>query len=99
MELGLKGRGALVGGASRGLGRAVAEGLAAEGCRLMLWSRSASSLERAGKELNERHSSEVHVVAADARDPGAAAAVAAAAAAALGSVDVLVLNAGGPPPV
>ena len=51
MDLGLNGRGALVGGASAGLGRACAERLAAEGCRLALWSRGGEALERAALAL------------------------------------------------
>ncbi len=97
MDTGLDGRAAVVGGGSRGLGRAAAEALAAEGCRMLLWSRDPASLERARAEIAERHGVEVHVAAADARDPGAAAAVVAAAEEALGAVDICVLNSGGPP--
>ena len=97
MELGLAGRGALIGGASKGLGRAVAEGLAAEGCRVVLWSRGGEALESAAAEIRAAHGAEVHTVGADATDPDAAPTVAAAATEALGAVDVLVLNAGGPP--
>ena len=98
MELGLKGRAALVGGGSAGLGRASAERLAAEGCRLALWSRGGEALERAADEIRRTHSVEVTTVAGDAADPATAALVAAAAEKALGSVDIVVLNAGGPPP-
>jgi 3-oxoacyl-[acyl-carrier protein] reductase len=99
METGLKGRAALVGGASRGLGRAAAEALAAEGCRLMLWSRGGDALDQTAQAIREAHGVEVHTVGADAADPEAPEAVALAAQAALGRIDVLVLNAGGPPPV
>src|SRR5437879_685582 len=71
MELGLAGRGALVGGASKGLGRAVAEGLAAEGCRVVLWSRGGEALEAAAAEIRAAHGAGVHTVGADARDPDA----------------------------
>jgi 3-oxoacyl-[acyl-carrier protein] reductase len=98
MELGLRDRLAVVGGATSGLGRASAEALAAEGCRLLLWSRSADALEAVAAELRETHGVDVHHVVADAADPAAAAAVADAAAA-LGTVDILVSNAGGPPTV
>lgn len=97
MDPGLLGRAAVVGGASSGLGAAIAEALAAEGCRLLLWSRSSERLEAAAGPLREH--TEVHLFAADASDPGAARAVAEAAASSLGHVDVLVLNAGGPPTV
>jgi 3-oxoacyl-[acyl-carrier protein] reductase len=98
VDLGLTGRAALVGGASSGLGRASAQRLAAEGCRLAIWSRGSEGLDRVAVELRE-HGAEVHVIVADATEPGAAETVAAAARAALGQVDVLVLNAGGPPTV
>ena len=99
MDLGLRDRGAVVGGASSGLGRASAEALAAEGCRLLLWSRRADVVRQLADELRAAHGVEVHAAAADASDPEAAAIIAGAALDALGSVDVLVLNAGGPPTV
>jgi 3-oxoacyl-[acyl-carrier protein] reductase len=99
MELGLKGRAAVVGGASSGLGAAVAEALAAEGCRLLLWSRSAERLEEVASRLRQAHGTELHTLAADATDPTAAATVADEATRRLGAVDIVVLNAGGPPPV
>jgi 3-oxoacyl-[acyl-carrier protein] reductase len=97
MDPGLRDRAAVVGGASSGLGAATAEALAAEGCRLLLWSRSRERLEAVAGSLRDR--TEVHVFAADASDPGCAAAVAEAAESSLGQVDILVLNAGGPPTV
>lgn len=96
MDLGLTGRTAVVGGATSGLGRASAEALAAEGCRLLIWSRDPERLARTADELRAAHGVDVTWVAADASQTDAAAAVAAAAEA-LGSVDILVLNAGGPP--
>jgi 3-oxoacyl-[acyl-carrier protein] reductase len=97
MDLGLRGRTALVGGASAGLGRACAERLAAEGCRLALWSRGGEALERAAAEIRQTHVVEVTTIAGDAADPATAARVAKEAVAALGQVDIVVLNAGGPP--
>jgi 3-oxoacyl-[acyl-carrier protein] reductase len=99
MDLGIEGRRALVGGASSGLGRAAAEALAAEGCRLAIWSRSRGRLEPVARELEARHGLPVTILTADAARPGSAAKIAEAALAALGGVDILVLNAGGPPPV
>lgn len=96
MELGLRGRLAVVGGGSSGLGRASAEALAAEGCDLLLWSRSADALAATARSLAESHGVRVEHVAADALDPTAAGVVAEAALA-LGPVDIVVLNAGGPP--
>src|SRR5450759_2498967 len=97
MDLGLNGRTALVGGASAGLGRACAERLAAEGCRLALWSRGGEALDRTAEEIRRSHSVDVVTISGDAADPSTAAAVAAAAEKALGRVDIVVLNAGGPP--
>jgi 3-oxoacyl-[acyl-carrier protein] reductase len=98
MDLGIRGRAALVGGASSGLGRASAERLAAEGCRLAIWSRGADGLAAVADEIRERHGVEVVSLVGDAAEPGTAGRIAAEATAALGRVDILVLNAGGPPP-
>ena len=98
MNLGLEGRRALVGGATSGLGAAVAEALAAEGCRLVLWARDESRLEVAAAGLRDRHGVDVDAVAADAADVSASDAVVAAATAG-GEVDIAILNSGGPPPV
>lgn len=89
---------AIVGGASAGLGAAIAEKLAATGHDLLLWSRSEERLAPIAATLRDRHGVAVHTFAADAADPGTAAAVAARAAEVLDTVDVCVLNAGGPPP-
>jgi len=99
LDLDIRGRRALVGGGSSGLGRAIAERLAAEGCSLAIWARNAGTLEAVAADLTARHDGPVHVIAADASDPGAAALVAARATELLGGVDILVLNAGGPPTV
>lgn len=99
MDLGIRGRRALVGGASSGLGRAVAERLAAEGCALVVTARRTELLEELATDLRGRHGVDVHVVTADLTDRAAPAIAAAAALEALGGVDILVLNAGGPAPV
>ena len=96
MDLGLRGRSALVGGASAGLGRATAERLAAEGCKLALWSRGGEALERAADEIRKLYSVVVVTIAGDARDPVTAAKVAWQAERSLGPIDIAVLNAGGP---
>lgn len=98
MDFGLRGRAVVVGGASSGLGAAVAEVLATEGCRLLLWSRSIERVETVAARLRDSYGAEVHTAAADATQPQCAAVVARAAQEALGEVDILVLNAGGPPP-
>jgi 3-oxoacyl-[acyl-carrier protein] reductase len=99
VDLGLRGKAALVGGASSGLGAAVAEALAAEGCRLLLWSRGGDRLEAAAAGLAERHGVEAHAVGADAADPDAPERVLRAVEQHLGAADIVVLNAGGPPTV
>jgi 3-oxoacyl-[acyl-carrier protein] reductase len=89
----------VVGGASSGLGAAIAETFARQGAHLLLWARDAARLGSTADRLRGLEpSSTVHVVTADAADPGAAAQVADAAHNLLGGADVLVLNAGGPPP-
>src|SRR5919106_3172341 len=98
MDLGLRGRRAVVGGATSGLGRASAEALAAEGCELLIWSRGEERLAATAAELRATHGVRVEHVAADAADPSAAALVADGAAS-FGAIDILVLNAGGPPTV
>jgi 3-oxoacyl-[acyl-carrier protein] reductase len=96
MDLGLRGRLAVVGGATSGLGRASAEALAAEGCDLLIWSRGADALAATADELRAAHGVRVEHVAADAAEPGAAATVADAAES-FGPIDILISNAGGPP--
>lgn len=98
MDLGLRGRTAVVGGASSGLGRASAQALAAEGCSLLLWSRSEEHLNPVAEQLRREHGTEVAVVAADATQAEAARRVVEAAARVFPQgVDILVSNAGGPP--
>ncbi|MGZ8475184.1 MAG: SDR family NAD(P)-dependent oxidoreductase, partial [Candidatus Limnocylindria bacterium] len=80
MDLGMRGKTAVVGGATSGLGRASADALAAEGCRLLIWSRNADALAATAAELTAAHGVEVDHVSADAGSPDAAATVADAAA-------------------
>lgn len=98
MDLELRGRTAVVGGATSGLGRASANALAAEGCRLLIWSRDEDRLSTTAREIRAAHGVDVAFVAADATSPEAAATVASAAEA-FGEIDVVVTNAGGPPTV
>ena len=97
MDLGLRGRVALVAAASRGLGRAIAEELAAEGATVVICARNADVLARARDEIASRTSAEVHPVAADVSTQEGTDTVVAEALARFGRVDVLVTNAGGPP--
>ena len=99
MDLGIRGRRAVVGGATSGLGRAIAERLAGEGCSLAISSRRAEPLREAATQLAARHGVPVTAVPDDFSDPEAAAALAERVVEVLGGVDILVLNAGGPPAV
>jgi 3-oxoacyl-[acyl-carrier protein] reductase len=98
VDLGLRNRVALVAAASRGLGRAIAEELAAEGAALVMCARDRHVLERARAEIAERTHVDVHVVVADVATREGTDSVVAEALARFGRVDVLVTNAGGPPP-
>lgn len=98
MDLGISGRRAVVGGASSGLGRAVAERLAAEGCDLLLWSRGVAALEATAADIRDRFRVAVWTQRADAADPASAERVAERALETLGAVDIAFLNAGGPVP-
>ena len=98
MDLGLHRRTAIVLGASRGLGRAIAASLAAEGANILLCSRSADTLASVAAELDSLGSGRIAFHAADLATPGAATAIHAAAEEQIGPVDILVNNGGGPPP-
>jgi NAD(P)-dependent dehydrogenase (short-subunit alcohol dehydrogenase family) len=90
----LAGKTALVTGASRGIGRAVAAGYAAAGARLALVARSADVLDEVRTEI-ESAGGRAMTIPCDVTDPAAVARMVDAAIAALGSVDILVNNAGG----
>src|SRR5690606_6609180 len=96
MDLGLKGRAALVTGASKGIGKAVARGLADEGVDLVLLARTASELEAAADEIVAATGVRVLAVPTDIRDREAVGAAVERAHAELGAIHILVNNAGGP---
>ena len=89
--MGLRGRAAVVTGASRGIGRAVAIALAAEGCRVLLCARDAEPLEAVVGELDGAGVA----MPVDVTAPAAADAIVAACQRAFGRLDVVVNNAGG----
>jgi 3-oxoacyl-[acyl-carrier protein] reductase len=93
MNLGIEGRTALVCAASKGLGKACAEALAAEGVNLVLTARTSEALEATAAELRTRYPVRITTAAGDiASDAGRAAALEACP-----TPDILINNAGGPP--
>ena len=94
MDLGIRGKRALVCASSKGLGLGCAEALAGEGVSLVMNARGAGALAEAAADIRARHGIEVTEVAADITAEEGRAKVLEAA----GDVDILVTNAGGPPP-
>jgi len=94
MDLGLKGKTALVTGGSKGIGRAVAKTLAAEGARVAICSRDASALKQAATDIERETGGRVETVPGDLSQPSEVSRVAADALARLGRLDILVNNAG-----
>lgn len=96
MELGLKNKVALVTGASKGIGKAVAMELAREGCRVVISARGEEELNEAAEEIRQVESSaEVLSVATDVTDPSEVERLVDEATGRFGTVHVLVNNAGG----
>lgn len=98
MDLGLAGRRALVMGASKGLGRAVAESLAAGGAHLVISGRDQAGLDAACEALRALGAASATGIVADVAESAQMDALAEGAVAAMGGVDILVQNHGGPPP-
>ncbi len=94
MDMHLSGKRVLVTGGSKGIGRASAMALAAEGCSLVLAARDPAALTEAAGLIRSRHQVQVETVPADLSQSGEAARLAEAA----GAVDLLVNNAGAIPP-
>jgi len=97
MDLELTGRVAIVGGSSRGLGRACAERLAREGADVVLVATGAETLERTATEIREETGAEVLAVCADQSREGEAARIVRKTVERFGPVDILISNTGGPP--
>ena len=93
----MKGKRTLVTAASKGLGRAIAEAFLAEGCRLVISSSDDSRIQATAAELRA-DGREVHAMAADVSQPDEVADLVDFALHQLGGLDILVCNAGGPPP-
>ena len=94
MDLGIKGRKAIVCAASKGLGKGCAMALAHEGVDLVINSRTRETLEATAEEIRSATGATVTAVACDITTPDGRAEVLAVA----GTVDILINNAGGPPP-
>src|SRR5215217_3973775 len=97
MDLGLRGKVALIAAASRGLGRAVAEELGAEGASLVLCARGAESLAEACAHIERTTGAAVVGVAGDVSAAEDVTRIVGAALERFGRVDILLTNAGGPP--
>ena len=98
MDFGLTGKIALVTAASRGLGRGCAEQLAAEGCRVAICARDDGAVKQAAEEIADRSGSQVVGWAADMSKAKAIGPLLTKVRQTLGDPDILVTNAGGPPP-
>ena len=96
LELGLKGRTALVTGASKGIGRAIARGLAREGVNVVLMARGMDALAATAAELTSQHGVKALPVSADITKIDSVKAAADAAKAEFGTVHIVVNNAGNP---
>jgi len=97
MDLGIKGRVALVAASSQGIGLATAEAFAAEGCRVAMCARNVKTLHTAADRIRKQYSAEVLAEAFDVTDPTAVSRFVSEIASQFGSVDICVTNAGGPP--
>ncbi|HEX5816610.1 MAG TPA: SDR family oxidoreductase [Methylomirabilota bacterium] len=97
MDLGLAGKVALVTAASKGMGKACAMGLAAEGARIVMCARTEADLKTAAEEIRARTKAEVVAMPADVTRKDDVSALVDRAMKSFGGVDILVANAGGPP--
>ena len=94
MDMGIKGKTALICGSSKGLGRGCAEALAAEGVNLVMNARTSSILERTAEKIRKTYKVEVKTIACDVTTVDGQNKVFDA----ISDLDILVTNAGGPPP-
>jgi 3-oxoacyl-[acyl-carrier protein] reductase len=98
MDLELHGKVAFVAAASRGLGKGIALALAGEGARCIICSRNEESIQRAAEEIRRQTGSEVLALTADLQKSTEIAAAVSSGAERFGGIDILITNAGGPPP-
>ncbi|HXG52559.1 MAG TPA: SDR family oxidoreductase [candidate division Zixibacteria bacterium] len=98
MELGLKGKVALVAGASQGMGRAIAMGFAREGARVAICARGEAALKEAAERIRQETGGEVLWMVADMTKADDIRRFVNESASRFGRLDIIVNNAGGPPP-
>lgn len=96
MDLGLKGRLAIVTGASQGIGKAIAQGLAAEGASLVICARNTEPLEKTASQIKEQYKVDVQALTADVTKSSDIERLVNQAIASFGRIDILVNNSGGP---
>lgn len=97
MELGLKGKVALVTAASKGIGRACARALASEGVQVVICARTEADLIKTAREIASTTGNQVHPIVADVAKLEDVQRLVAESVSIFGSIDILVSNAGGPP--
>jgi len=97
MDLRLKNKVALVLAASKGLGKAIATSLSAEGAKVIIGSRNANELEKTASGINQQTSNPVTAITVDLSNAGQLADLIQKAGNTYGRIDILVNNAGGPP--
>ncbi len=97
MDLGIKGKKALVMASSKGLGKSVATELAKEGTEVMLCGRTETDLIAATKEIAENSDAKIHYCVGDVSSKTDRSKILSDAKSKMGSVDILVTNSGGPP--
>jgi 3-oxoacyl-[acyl-carrier protein] reductase len=97
MDLGLKGRVAIVTGSSRGMGRAIAQAFAEEGAQLVMMARTESVLQAAAEEIHKTTAVNPLVIPGDVTNPEDIQRLVQTTLDRLGRIDILVCNSGGPP--
>src|SRR3990170_6973809 len=98
MDLGLAGKVALVGGSSKGIGRAVALGLAREGCHVSICARDNAALAATAQAIRQQSQAKVFSLVCDMASYDDIKRVVAETVKAFGRLDIVVNNAGGAPP-
>ncbi len=97
MDLGIKGKTALIIASSKGIGKAIAEGFAAEGCKVAICARNKSELLSVSQDLKKRFGIEVNWCICDLNKPKEIESTIDSVHKQLGAIDILINNCGGPP--